>query len=136
MKNPGYYSCLILFSLIFLFSRCQEDENCHKSVAIVNNSDNSIYFYLSFSYPDTALYLNTTNNAYFKIEKHSHKIEQYRRCLEGDYSYTPKIMCFIYDAQTIESTSWDSVKTKYLVLKRYDLTLQNFDSTNWTITYP
>ena len=45
-------------------------------------------------------------------------------------------MYFIYDACILETTPWDTIKAKYIVLKRYDLSLQDLQQMNWTITYP
>ncbi len=45
-------------------------------------------------------------------------------------------MYFIYDAQTLETTPWDTVVKKYMILKRHDLTKKDLDSMGWKITYP
>ncbi len=56
---------------------------------------------------------------------------------EGRFEQFRKVMVFVFDAQVLETTPpWDTVKAKYLVLKRYDLSLQDLESMNWTITYP
>ena len=55
---------------------------------------------------------------------------------EGRFEQFEKVMVFVFDAQVLETTPWDTVKAKYLVLKRYDLSLQDLESMNWTITYP
>jgi len=39
------------------------------------------------------------------------------------------------DANTLETTSWDTIKLNYKVLKRYDLSFQDLEKMNWTITY-
>jgi len=46
------------------------------------------------------------------------------------------MMVYVFDAHVIETTAWDSVKANYLVLKRYDLSLDDLKRMNWTITYP
>ena len=129
------YSILLGIVILFTIS-CVDKENCHDSINVVNNSNQSIYFTISFIYPDTVLNSDPTSDISFRIQKLSYKVDKYRRCLEGDFNYTSKIMCFIYDANTLETTPWDTVAKKYLVLKRYDLSLADLERMNWTITYP
>jgi len=130
---------LILFGIVILFTiSCRNDENCHDSILIKNNSSKAMYFGFSFRYPDTiTLDPNPTlDKLYFKIENHSDKSVHYRHCIEDDFVFTSKIMCFIYNSETLETTPWDTVVKKYMILKRYDLTLHDLDSLNWIITYP
>lgn len=132
---------LPLFS-IFLFSifliSC-EDEDCRKKFLVVNNSDHAIYFDQNFLYPDTiprntGLSLNGITN---RVESHSSKYSYDRDCLndllQEEY---PVLMVFIFDAATVDTTPWDTICSRYLILKRYDLDYHEMDSMNWTITYP
>jgi len=62
-----------------------------------------------------------------------------RNCIESDFMFlisSDTLMEYVFDAQVIENTSRDSIKAKYLVLKRYDLSLQDLKNADWTITYP
>ena len=136
MKHLKFILLFLLVSILFSSTRCSDNKTCHYSIIILNNSNKAIYFNISFRYPDTTLDSNPTFDSSFKIENQSQKVDKYGRCLEGDFSYTSKIMCFIYDAQTIETTPWDTVKAKYLVLKRYDLSLKDLENINWSVTYP
>jgi len=43
---------------------------------------------------------------------------------------------FIFDSHTVETVSWDSVRTNYLILKRYDLTLDSIKKMNGVINFP
>ena len=45
-------------------------------------------------------------------------------------------MIYIFDAGVLESTPWSTVVNDYMVLKRFDLSLQNLQKMDWTITYP
>ena len=127
--------------MVLLASSCnKEDENCHKRINIINNSDSDIYYYLSFRYPDTiTLDPNPTSDPYtFRIEHNSEKESSLRRCFEGAINANPEgiIMYFIYDASTLETVPWDTVVKNYLILKRYDLSLEDLQGMDWTITYP
>ena len=49
-----------------------------------------------------------------------------------DYQY----VMFLFEKQTVDSVSWDIIKSNYLVLRRYDLSLADLEEMNWIITYP
>lgn len=51
--------------------------------------------------------------------------------LEGEVN-----MLFIFKYDTVRETPWDTIVSKYMVERRYDLTLSTLDSLDWTITYP
>ena len=131
---------LIQLGIVLLFTiSCIDKENCHDNIYIKNNSDKAIYFDKSYVYPDTTLrddglIQDPTN---YKVEKYSENRSVTRGCYEGimQSSY-PIIMFFIYDAETLETTPWDTVAKNHLVLKRYDLSLADLERLNWTITYP
>jgi hypothetical protein len=131
---------ITIIGIALLASRCW-DEDCHDEINIINNSDNIIYFDFSYRYPDTMLIENPVpGRKYARINSHSSGREQdiYGDCFEGAISGSPggKIMFFIYDANTLETTPWDTIVKHYMILKRYDLTEQDLDSMGWTVTYP
>jgi hypothetical protein len=133
------YLVFLFFGIIFVSSTCVRDnENCHRTLILINDSDKAIYFHPSSSYPDTLTldYNPSEAGNDFKIEKNSFKKDIYRSCIEGKFLIANKIRYFIYDAQTLETTPWDTVKKNYMILKRYELTLQDLENMNWTITYP
>ena len=62
-----------------------------------------------------------------------------RECIENDFEYfiaSDTLIVYVIDTAILESTPWDTVIKNYLVLKRYDLSLLDFHSLNWEITYP
>ena len=134
------YVTFLFIGILFVFTTCSndKDKDCHNAITIVNNSDKAIYYYPSSEYPDT-LSLNpnpATSGNDFRIEKFSSKQDEYRSCIEGKFLIIYKYMYFIYDAQILETTPWDTVVKKYMILKRYELTLQDLQKSNWTITFP
>jgi hypothetical protein len=137
MKNFFY---IILISLTFISSTCSEKENDkHTSIAFTNNSDNSVYVISQFYYPDTLIkfYFTPEGNSFYKISAHSkgvpgHLTDNY----EDRLKEIGKVMVFVFDAEVLETTPWETVKANYLVLKRYDLSLADLQRMNWTITYP
>ena len=63
----------------------------------------------------------------------------YRNASKGLFSLQGKIeklSVFIFDAETLETTPWDIVQSKSLVLQRYDLTLEELERLKWIIPYP
>jgi hypothetical protein len=135
------YLFVSIFVINMVSISCNRNtENCHDSISIINNSGNAIYFSESFRYPDTlTLYPNPSlDPGYFKINSNSCKNDITRDCFEDEFTRSTQgiIMFYIYDALTLETTSWDTVKAKYLILKRYDLTLKDIKDMNWSITYP
>jgi hypothetical protein len=45
-------------------------------------------------------------------------------------------MVFIFSYDSLSKLPWAKIRDNYIVLKRYDLTLKELDSMNWTINYP
>lgn len=133
------HSAVFFFGIILLSATCSNDnDNCHNTITIINNSEKAIYFYSGHGYPDTTIidYNPYDAGAYYLIKKKSIHKNIKNDCFEYDFNLTPKLMYFIYDACILETTPWDTIKAKYIVLKRYDLSLQDLQQMNWTITYP
>ncbi len=132
------YLTILFIVIIIISAKCREDKDCHDTISIINNSDKVIFYNISSNYPDT---LSLANNPFvagteFEIEKQSIGKDIYRDCIEYKFKINSKLIYFIYDAQVLATTPWDTVVKKYLILKRYDLSLQDMQKSNWTITYP
>jgi len=135
MKN---FVIIISICLAYFTACCScKHENCHKKIIIINNSNKSIYYHPNSSNSDTLILdYNPTSIDGFKIEKLSSKNDYYNSCIEGRFYDSKTIRYIFYDAQILETTPWDTVRAKYLILKRYDLSLEDLQRMNWTITYP
>ena len=46
------------------------------------------------------------------------------------------LMFYVFSVDTLEKYSWEEIREGYRILKRYDLSYEDLDSLNWTITYP
>jgi hypothetical protein len=144
MKTNIFKNALIF--LIFLSCNCTcEKDKYHEDVYIKNNSNMSIYYNYAFeNYPDTAIldvdHVIINMPDLYKINPNESKrvFLRGRTKWEGIYNVAPldTVMFFIFDAQVLETTPWDTVQKYYLVLKRYDLSFQDLEQMNWTITYP
>jgi hypothetical protein len=140
-----------LFIIIVLpFISCgpyENSNNCHHKITIVNNYKTAIYVDASYLYPDTIdfHYSGLKDNAHiYKIlsNKQSDKpLNILRDCWEIQFktkSILPSdtLMIYVFDAEIIENIPWSTIANGYMILKRYDLSLEDLAKLNWTITYP
>ena len=136
---------LIIITLLFNQACGNKDEPCHKTINFINNTEGTLYVTSSYEYPDTMSLRNQPNPIldpnFTKVlpnEKNT-KVLWSRDCIESAFkSLIPSdtMMVYIFDAQILETTSWDDVTKNYMVLKRFDLSLLDLTKKDWTITYP
>lgn len=126
-------------------SGCKKLTAYNSDIQVHNNSSKSIYFSWGYSFPDTTLLGSTYlyNPAYdpvkYKIEPNSSAPDSRYESPESffEHNYPSGKACFfIFDATVLETINWDTVRAKYLILKRYDFTLDSLKKLNWIITYP
>ena len=125
--------CLLLIS-----SSCKDEKE--QRLRVQNNSDKTIYYDWSSSYPDSSIYFGnpTANSHRCKVNAKSISNSSY---LSPNKNYfgsrdMDTMIVFIFDAELIEALSWDSVRSKGLVLKRYFLSLDDLEEMNWIVNYP
>lgn len=125
--------CLLLIS-----SSCKDETE--QKLRVKNNSDKTIYYDWSSSYPDSSIYIgNPTANSYrCKVNAKSISNSAYTSPNKNYFGSRDMdtMIIFIFDAELIEALSWDSVKSKGLVLKRYFLSLDDLEEMNWIVNYP
>ena len=140
MKKISYL--LLLFLTLTLLSGSCDDEKDRYKLRINNLSDKPVYVAWTTSYPDTSLYtvVDPTPNVQIKrVEANTLQRSIYRNASKGLFYLEGKIeklSVFIFDAETLETTPWDIVQSKSLVLQRYDLTLEELERLKWIIPYP
>lgn len=122
-----------LFSLVSVFfiltaTTCNKEEQ-HRYIYIKNNSSKAIYYRFSFAYPDTTLDMSDPNN--YKVNS---GIQTYTAA--SIFAYNTTLQMFILDADIVENEPWDSIVVRNEVLKIYQFTEKDMQSSNWTITYP
>ncbi len=116
------------------------DPDGHYKILFVNNSDNDVFVRADWWYPDTVITFGNpakSENEFMVKAKSSngHPLSKAYSSYEADFKLNDTFMVFVLDAELVKNTPWDTVKAKYLVLKRYDLSFNDLDSMNWTITY-
>ncbi|SFD74689.1 hypothetical protein SAMN05444380_101214 [Thermophagus xiamenensis] len=100
---------------------------------VQNNTKDTIQVYAGYNYPDTAL----------NVEKPILKIgyPDYETRLESKTDWKDKLQgdtlsIFILSKDTVDTYSWEDIRSEYNILKRYDMSISDLESQNWTITYP
>lgn len=111
----------------------------------MNNTTNSLYVISSFNYPDTTLagYLPNPkfDPGFRKVAPNelNSLVLSGRSCIEYDYNrygLSDTLMVYVLDANVVESEPWESITSDYKILKRYDLSLQDWERMNWILNYP
>jgi len=130
-------SLLCLFIIIF-FNGCGACNN-EKCIDFYNNSNKKTSMSIGWKYPDTTL-----ENNHIRYFMHPSVFSFQKRviCEEGHASFEglflrqDTAMLFLFDDSVIENTDWKIVEKDYLVLQRYDLSLQDLEKLNWKVYYP
>ena len=135
----GRYSLLVVFIFSsMLFATCRKDTpNCHTRYKIRNNIS-TVYYNVSSDSELVHLEYNPLLDPGLKVsngETITNVI--HGACLE-DYiiqSSTQKLWFFYFEPSVLESTPWDTLKQRYLIIKKEGYTKPQLDSMNWLITY-
>lgn len=131
-------------SILLISCNATNTNSCHKIITFVNKTNKTIYVVGSGEYPNIEDYKYNSdplNNSYdTKVsanEASKNVLPTSGNCHEAIYSNIKSgiMMVYVFDGPTLETQGWDYIKTNNLVLKRYDLTLKDLESMNWTITF-
>lgn len=138
MKNKTKMAFIIIF-LTTNFNRCMET---HYPIYITNNSDHSIGYLLCLGgntccYPDTIL--PRTNFSVFnnimsgRKQSISLEFEWEKVILE-----LPKdtLSVFIFHTDILNKYDWEEVRDNYMILRRYDLSLEDLKLLKRSIPFP
>lgn len=135
IKNLAF----VLIALLLSTSCDTNNSYFDNRLKVINNSDKTIYAVSYQSYPDTTL------GKISVAEKSSNKARPngiitlgrggtWETAFKEDIHQ--KLIVFIFDAAVVDNTPWDTIRNNYLILKRYELTLQDLEKVDWRITYP
>ena len=131
-------NCVLLNGLIFILCLTSCYDKDGSKLRVNNTSNNPIY--VTWTTDDTTL--SVVVNPIFnpqtdKVEAHTIQNGYYQDASKGLFDgKTQKLSVFIFDAKVLESTPWDTIQAKNMVLKRYDFTLSELEKTQWLVTYP
>lgn len=138
-------SISLLFALILtVCSKCEDVAmDFSYEINLVNKSEHSIGYYFADGgkygtfYPDS---LPETNEyVIYDIsivirpgyEHHYPSWEKYFQTQPND-----TLSVFIFHTDTLNKYTWGEVRDGYMILKRYDLSLDDLKQLDFTITYP
>ncbi|MDR2424916.1 MAG: hypothetical protein LBD59_09375 [Prevotellaceae bacterium] len=138
---------LFYITLLLLIASCStpESETCHRGITFFNNYYKDTYISSMRSYPDTLYdvtrYYFIVSQAVFTktLSGHNNRrsISTRRGCAESWFQYGDTIKsCFVFDADVLENESAQTILDNYLVLQRYDLTLDNLIQLNFMLPFP
>ena len=152
MKSVRLFLLLIVFMLnsCRFFDKLSDSMNrSFQCVTVKNNSTMEIAFYAySFIpisgiygvfYPDTLLPPEDIGFYSIRIrsmETHTYRTRFETKNIRSRFGEKDSLIFFVFSVDTLNKYSWDEIREGYMVLKRYDLSITDLDSLNWTITYP
>jgi len=140
MKVINYLAVLFLS----LTSCCYENINpVDATLVIKNNSDRDIVYDFEFKNSnDTSLYTNSYPITAANLGPGlvpARKIIEVPDSFKKVFKNIPKdevMMVFLFSRDTIEQVPWERIADEYMVLKRFDLTLDSLERRNWVLEYP
>jgi hypothetical protein len=140
-------SLLILSVIISILISCDPDffeDGCHSHINVTNNSSMDICTDETYAYPDTTMRninpLRQGRKVAAGKTDHGSSIGAAGVCIESKFAdvQSDTISIFIFDAKFMENNlnNEDFRTNETMALQRYDLTLDDLNSLNWTISYP
>jgi hypothetical protein len=135
MKKLQFLNVLIFTIVLLLLFQCDPWDSKMK---IINNSSSAIYYNDSYRYPDTTLRtvpspIFFANSLVLPGETVSYPV---RGTWNEVFDICDTLMIFIFDETKIKNVPWDTIKKNYMILKRYDLSLEDLVKLDWRVTYP
>ncbi len=126
-------SILYLTLLVLCNVGCDKLADHVYSIKVQNNTTDTIQFYASYTYPDTAI---TNEKPRLKMaypSKYSYwdSKEKWEDILPSD-----TISMYILSKDTVDKYTWDLIRSGNRILKRYDLSIKDLEKQDWTIFYP
>ena len=147
MRNKVFFKLTICATVIIAFYSCDFVNwmlGTEAGIAyITNKSDFCIGYYVA----DGCLYGNfypdslplTDNNVVRKMEPGKRKILLYNPCStwKNFFEWLPNdtLSVYIFHSDSLEYYSWDEIRDKYMILKRYDISLDDWKRMDYEIVY-
>lgn len=129
--------------LIVTFTECEIKSDSRYPIFLNNNGTHSIDAYLALGgnmgiqYPDTILPMSN-KNVITGIKKKERFI--YSSGLEWSINLSnlakDTVSIYFFHSDTLSTYSWEEVREKNKILKRYDLSLEDLEMLNFEVAYP
>ena len=136
---------LLLLALILSASTCSKEGECHRYIWFYNQTNRDVYVSWSYTYPDTLYLIHGPSPSgdplasKVNASSSSRNPLRNRDCWEdlfGDLIPSDTLMVYLFDAEVLETVDWSTVIMENMILRRYDLSLDDLRRMNWEITYP
>lgn len=123
--------------------KCEKAMYMRYAVYLENNANHPIGCYFGLGgdfgtmYPDTTL--PTSNQYVINVIKTSSRYIYYSGIKWEDiFENLPQdtLSVYIFHADTLNKYTWEIVRNDYMILKRYDLSLDDLKKGDFTIKYP
>ncbi len=134
---------LLFLAVILCSNSCENAPFVDKfyDIIVINNSSKDVYVHKAdldagHQYPDTLL--PSSNATFLKIPANKRGYFDSKTPWEENIKNLPSdtLSVFFIDGNTLENEEWDTIRDEYLILERYDLSLEDLKKNNFTITYP
>ncbi len=134
LTNKTTMKIVLCVLSIFLLKNCKFPDEGY-FFTITNNANHSISYYIGELYPDTLITQDKPHLLYTLHPRSSYK-PSYWDTWEEHFSKIEKLSIFIFHTDTLDKYTWDEIRDKYMVLKRYDVNFEDFKSVHWQVEYP
>jgi|SRR6185312_9774640 len=100
---------------------------------IQNNSNDTFKYSYSTFFPDTSIVNNLDSSLIYPNRQHQIDIPEY---LLPNFKINGSLQIFLFNVDTLQKYSWQTIISKYLITKRYILTYDSLKVNNNVINYP
>ncbi len=136
-----FRNSILLIAISFIFCGCPENEEIHRNIAFVNNSDVEIVCQAlvsgNISEKDTLFHCRT--GAVGISSNSQHNFSSLHNSWEIDFEIIPYIQLLVMDSKIYDNyiaEPCDTIRKYVPILKRYRLTLSDLRQMNWVVEYP
>ncbi len=142
-KNILAYTIVSIFLVLSPSFRCMpdDDDDHHYRIRFVNESEQTLYVDCSIYYPDTIPILTNERDEILPGKINNSTLSTFTSWESvfgadlDDRNLNPidTLMVFVFDAERLDA---DRHRVMDALLVRYDLSLQDLQRLNWTLSYP
>lgn len=122
------------FLAVLLFNTCKFPDEQHY-IIVNNNANHMISLYVGENYPDTSIVQTKPHLWTVQPNSSFDDVSEWGTWKER-FSKTEKLSVFIFHTDTLNKYTWEEVRDNYMILKRYDLSLDDLKQCDFTVTYP
>jgi len=131
-----------IISILVISNSCEKVMEKWYTIKVQNNTDKVIFVsagcdkYGLFSYPDTIL--TTSKPSLLSVAPNDYNYLDNGKKWEKINEELPekKLIIYFFNSDTINFYDWTQIKEGNKVMKRMDLSVEELENMNWTITYP